>query len=77
MRDELLRLTAIPIDMRFCVVPDPLDPDLPAEPARRRVWLKVDKIDRTHAASAGVEACCASYFSDHALLTTALLPHRV
>ena len=75
LRNEVLRLCATPLDIRIVGErPDPLDPDPPKSDPVRRVWIKVDAIDR-RGTNAGVDACCAAYTSDHALLTTALLPH--
>ena len=79
MRHEIMPLASTPVDMRFVVRPDPLDPDPPREDPVRRLWIKVHKIDRggLHDVAPGIDACCAAYFSDHALLTTALLPHGI
>ena len=75
IRDEVLRLLATPVDLRFVdEETDPLDPDPRRRPPRRKLWIRVDAIDR-RATDAGVDACAAAYTSDHALLTTALLPH--
>ncbi|KAH8050076.1 hypothetical protein JL722_11611 [Aureococcus anophagefferens] len=74
VREEVLRLAQIPVDLRFVDRPDPLDPD---PPKQAPVWMRVDKIDRALKEADGIDACCAAYTSDHAFLTTALLPHGI
>lgn len=72
LRDKVLESHAdLPVDFRLIdAVPDLLDPNPPKLPPRRRVWMRVTKVQ-----AEGLDECCAAYFSDHLLLVTALLPH--
>lgn len=73
VRDALNKTHALPVEMRFVdAVPDLLDPNPPKLPPRRRVWMRVTKVQAD-----GLDECCSAYLSDHMLLVTALLPHGI
>jgi acyl-CoA thioesterase II len=74
MHEPVLRIRSMPVDMRFVHPPDLLDPNPPPRPPLQHIWMRItqplDPAPRVHRA-------CAAYFSDHALLTTALRPHGI
>mmetsp|Transcript_44122 Transcript_44122/g.101985 ORF Transcript_44122/g.101985 Transcript_44122/m.101985 type:complete len:151 (+) Transcript_44122:538-990(+) len=74
MRKTLENIASIPIEMRFVDPPDLLDPNPPLKAATQHIWVKVKQRlnDSPH-----VHRASAAYFSDHALLATALRPHGV
>jgi acyl-CoA thioesterase-2 len=65
----------LPVEMREATGEafDPLDPDPPALPARRLLWMKI----REGIGEERLDESCAAYLSDQPLLMTALRPHRI
>jgi acyl-CoA thioesterase II len=72
-----LRETAakFPLDLRFITEPpDLLDPAPTPRAPRQQLWVRVAQ---PLGEQRGHHAAAAAYFSDYALLTTAMLPHGV
>ena len=64
-----------PIEIKHCgEQPDYLDPSPKARPPRRRIWMRT-RLPIPD--DANLHRCACAFFSDHALLATSLLPHRV
>lgn len=68
------KMRSMPVEMRMVDPPDLLELRPPSKPARQYIWMR---ISQPLGASPGVHRACAAYFSDHALLTTALRPHGI
>lgn len=74
MHAAVEKMRNMPIEMRMVDPPDLLDPSPPKKPGVQYIWMR---ISQPLEASPGVHRACAAYFSDHALLTTALRPHGI